>query len=454
MKMYNPKNQDRKGINSEKFSIFMYVMIDKMFGGNNFILIRVLLSVMIVSCLGNISFAQQPEGVAEAMIQKFYTLNQKPLFWFSSDQNIDRATEWLTMIESADHLGIISDKLQSDQIRVALLSNKNLENIYKEQRDRQITGWVLNFMKEIHEGNIRFDFDGVSISRDSIYINELLKLKPSESVSQIVSRLDCQDHDYLVLKQFMNDSIRPKDTVKFKKLVVAMNYRRYLAVNHSSEYIVANIPSAEATYFRNDSLKIKMRAVVGMKSNPSPTIASYFTSIVTFPLWNVPHSISVKEILPKVQKNMDYLEKNDYQVVDTKGRVIDYYKLKWGNYTKNNFPYLFRQATGPRNALGVLKFNLQSPFSIYLHSTNSQSAFARERRFLSHGCIRLEKALELAKALAPDKIDIDELKQGKKNTKSETIKLAQKTAVFITYMPVTVNGEKVSFFSDVYGLIK
>ena len=73
---------------------------------------------------------------------------------------------------------------------------------------------------------------------------------------------------------------------------------------------------------------------------------------------------------------------------------------------------------------------------------------------LSHGCIRLEKAFELAKTLAPDKIDILELKQGKKNTESETIKLARETAVFITYMPVTVNGEKVSFFPDVYGLIK
>ena len=415
---------------------------------------RGLLSILFVGCLITNCFGQLPEIKEEAMVQKFYLLNQKPLFWFSIDKNIKKAIEWLTMIESADHFGIISDKLQSDQVRVMLLSSKNPDSICKDHLDKQITGWVLHFMKELHEGNIGFDYDAVNKCRDSIYIKELLNLKFSESVSQIVSRLDCQDHDYLILKQFLNDSIGPKDTVKFRKLAVAMGYRRYLAVNHSAEYIVANIPSAEATFFRNDSLKLKMRAVVGMKSNPSPTIASYFTTLVTFPLWNVPHSISVKEILPKVQKNPDYLEKNDYQVVDTKGRVIDYSRLVWTNYTKSNFPYLFRQATGPMNALGVLKFNLQSPFSIYLHSTNSPSAFARERRFLSHGCIRLEKAFELAKTLAPDKIDILELKQGKKNTESETIKLARETAVFITYMPVTVNGEKVSFFPDVYGLIK
>ena len=415
---------------------------------------RGLLSILFVGCLITNCFGQLPEIKEEAMVQKFYLLNQKPLFWFSIDKNIKKAIEWLTMIESADHFGIISDKLQSDQVRVMLLSSKNPDSICKDHLDKQITGWVLHFMKELHEGNIGFDYDAVNKCRDSLYINELLNLKPEEPVSQIVSRLDCQDHDYRVLKQFLNDSIGPLDTVKYKKLVVAMNYCRYLAVNHFSEYIVANILSAEAFYYRNDSLKLKMRTIVGMKSNPSPTIASYFTTIVTFPLWNVPHSISVKEILPKAQKNVDYLEKNDFEVVDTKGNVIDDSQLIWENYNRTTFPYLFRQATGPRNSLGVLKFNLESPFSIYLHATNLQSAFARERRFLSHGCIRLEKAFELAKALAPDRIDIRELREGKKNTESKTIRLPNKIGVFILYMPVTLTGDKVTFLPDIYGLIK
>jgi len=103
--------------------------------------------------------------------------------------------------------------------------------------------------------------------------------------------------------------------------------------------------------------------------------------------------------------------------------------------------------------LGVLKFNFQNPFSIFLHSTGQQGAFAKDFRFLSHGCIRLEKPLDLAKALIPDKIDIKELKSGKKNTKSKIIELPHKIPVFIIYMPVKVNGKKVTFLKDVYGLI-
>ena len=427
-----------------------------MFRGNDLIFNRIMLSLLIIGYLVTNSFAQKPENKEEAMVQKFYLRYQKPLFWFSSDKNINKATEWLTMIESADHLGIISDKIQSGQIRAALLSNKNLDDIYKEQRDRQITGWVLNFIKQLQEGNVKFDYDEVNIPRDSLYINQLLDFKPAESVSQIVSRIDCQDHDYLVLKKYLNDSIlgTTMDSVKFKKVVLAMNYKRYFEINHLTEYIVTNIAATEAYYYHNNILRLKMRTVVGRRANQTPTIASYITNIVTFPHWNVPRSIAIKEILPKVQKNENYLEQNNYDVVNGKGRVIDDSELKWKNYTENNFPYFFRQATGPRNSLGVLKFNLQNPFSIFLHSTSWQGAFSKDYRFLSHGCVRLEKPFELAKELLPDKIDIKALKSGKKNTESKTIKLPLKIPVLIIYMPVTVAGNKVILLPDVYGLIK
>jgi murein L,D-transpeptidase YcbB/YkuD len=428
----------------------MFYTINKIYSASK----KGLLSFFLISCCVANCFAQQATLKEDLMVEKFYAINHEPLYWFSSEKNIRRATEWLTMIESADKLGLVSNKLQSDQIRVALLSNNTIDNTYKEQRDKQITGWVLNFIKELQQGNIKFDFDEVSVSRDSVYINQLLNSNPRESVSKIVEQLGCKDHDYMVLEKYLNDSITAKDTLKYKKIVLAMNYRRYLTVNHQPEYIVANILATEARYYRNDFLKIKMRTVVGTKKNPTPVIASYITDIVTFPHWNVPHSIAVRELLPKVQKNENYLEQNNYDVVDAKGKVIDDSELNWKNYNEKNFPYYFRQSTGPGNALGVLKFDLQNPLSIFLHSTSWKGAFAKDFRFLSHGCIRLEKPLELAKALLPDKIDIKELKSRKKNTESKTIKLPHRIPTFIIYMPATVAGKKVTFLPDVYGLIK
>lgn len=309
-------------------------------------------------------------------------------------------------------------------------------------------------MKDLQEGLVHFDFDEVRIPRDSVYANQLLNSKRRESVSEMITKLDCKDPDYLVYKKFLNDSLSSIDTLKSKTIQLAMNYRRYLTQNEPSDYIIANIPETKVKYYQNKQMVLEMKSVVGKKKNPTPTIASYITDIVTFPFWNVPFSIASKELLPKVQKDESYLERNNFEVVDGKGKVIDNSALDWKEYTKKNFPYFFRESTGPNNSLGVLKFNLHNPFSIYLHDTNSKAAFVKDYRFLSHGCVRLEKPLELADLLAGDEIDVPAIKNGKADTKSKIIKLDQKIPVFIIYMPVTVDGKKVTFLKDVYGLVQ
>ena len=415
---------------------------------------KVLLFLFLVSYFITNSFAQQLSGKENILVQKFHTINHETLYWLSSEKNLNKATEWLKQIEAVENPDIIIDKSKCIQIRAKLLGINTKDNILKDTLDQQITGIILNFLKDLQQGNVKFDYDEVSSLRDSIYIDQLLHFQSQESVSSIVSRLECKDHDYMVLKKYLSDSISTIDGLNRKKLVLAMNYRKYFAINHRPEFIVVNIPATDAKYYRNDQLKITMRTVVGMKKHPSPTIASYITNIVTFPHWNVPHSIAVDEILPKVQKSENYLEQNNYEVVNGKGKVIEDSELNWQSYNEKNFPYFFRQSTGSGNALGVLKFNLQNPFSIFLHSTSNKNAFAKDFRFLSHGCIRLQKPLELAKALLPDKIDIKELKGGKKDTESKAIKLSHKLPVYIIYMPVSVVGNKVAFFKDEYRLIQ
>lgn len=390
----------------------------------------------------------------DAMVQNFYANNDSNQFWFSSNNNMKRANEWLDFIDSTNNFGLVSDKVQIERARMALGNSNEIGIELKDTTEQLITGLVLNFIKGLQEGQVHFDFDEVRIPRDSVYANQLLNSKRSESVAEMIARLECKDPDYLVYKKFLNDSITTNDTLKSKAILLAMNYRRYLTQNEHSDYIIANIPETMVRYYQNKQLVLEMKSVVGKKKNPTPTIASYITDIVTFPFWNVPFSIASKELLPKVQKDESYLERNNFEVVDGKGKVIDDTDLNWADYTNKNFPYFFRESTGPNNSLGVLKFNLGNPFSIYLHDTNSKGGFAKDYRFLSHGCVRLEKPAELAALLAGDEIDIQALKSGKADTKSKIIKLDQKIPVFIIYMPVTVDGEKVTFLKDVYGLIQ
>ncbi|HAG15512.1 MAG TPA: hypothetical protein DCG69_03175 [Bacteroidales bacterium] len=425
---------------------------------NSSVLIKILLPFFLFSCLIMTSCKPQSELIEvtseDPMVRKFYTLHHESLYWFSSGKNIRKAKEWLKVLEMANSFGLDAHKLQIDQIRLALSNRIGIESSLKAQTDQQITGLILNFIKELQEGVIHFDYDEVRVLRDSVYVYQLIDSKKHSSVFEFISQIESKDQDYLVLKKFLNDSLTTADTLKYKTVVRAMNYRRYLTINHQSEYVLVNIPTAEAEYYNNNLLVLKMRTVPGKKKNQTPTIASYITSIVTFPSWNVPHTIAVKEILPKVQIDKTYLELHNFEVVDAKGNAMDDEDLIWENYTERNFPYFFRQSTGASNSLGLIKFDLENPFSIYLHATNWQGAFEKEYRFLSHGCIRLEKPFELADALLRSMIDIQELKDGKKNTESTIIDLPTKVQVFLIYVPVTVVEENVVFLPDVYDLIK
>lgn len=417
-----------------------------------------ILFIILSGCFFAISCVPKPTPMKivseDPMVKNFYAINSDNQFWFSSNKNIKTANEWLDAIELASNFGLVSDKNQIEQIREALSEKNKTDIVIKEAADQQLTGLVLNFIKELQEGSVHFDFDGVSIPRDSVYASQLLNSNPSESVSNLIARLECKDPDYMVYKKFLNDSLTANDTLKYKTVLLAMNYRRYISINGQSEYVVANIPTTEVEYFKNDKPALQMRSVAGKKKNPTPTIASYITNIVTFPFWNVPFSIASKELLPKVQADETYLERNNFEVVDAKGNVVDDYDLNWADYTAKTFPYFFRESTGPNNSLGVLKFNLENPFSIFLHDTNSKGGFARDSRFLSHGCIRLEKPVKLADLLADGKIDTTLLKTGVKNTESKIIELEKKIPVFIIYMPVKIVEGKVVFLKDVYGLIK
>ncbi len=227
------------------------------------------------------------------------------------------------------------------RVRTAMLTKNIRSKISKANTDKQITRLVLSFIEELQEVSAPFEYDEVSKPRpDSVYIYQLMNSKDKGPVSKIVSEFDCHDSDYQVLKKFLKDSITDKNSLKYKSLVLSMNYLKYISANRQPEYIVANIPETKVQYYLDNQSKLSMKSVVGKKKNHTPTIASYITDIVTFPFWNVPFSIASKELLPKVQKDESYLERNNFEVVDAKGNVVD--------EAESNFPERYIRANSIR----------------------------------------------------------------------------------------------------------
>jgi murein L,D-transpeptidase YcbB/YkuD len=136
-------------------------------------------------------------------------------------------------------------------------------------------------------------------------------------------------------------------------------------------------------------------AVVGGRKHPSPQIVAKIVSIDANPTWTVPASIIKKELAPKLRRNPNYLVREHIRVLDARGHEIDPRKLRRLSGARAA-SFIFRQDPGPKNSLGSIRISMPNKEQVYMHDTPRKELFERDYRFLSHGCVRVKGAYDLA----------------------------------------------------------
>lgn len=248
-------------------------------------------------------------------------------------------------------------------------------------------------------------------------------------------------------------------TERIKELQSSLNVFRWLnCYRQSKKIVVVNVPSANLFLYAGDSVLLSSRMVVGKPATPTPTLSSRITELVMFPYWTVPHKIATRELLPAIKKSIPYLEAGNYQVLDKGGSILDPYKIDWKTLNTKNFPYTIRQMNGCDNSLGIMKLNFYSPYDVYLHDTPWKNFFSYNKRYFSHGCMRVEEAAALAKAVLPERADqISELAATciAPSGKPLTMQLNESVPVFVLYQIAWPdNAGTIRFFEDTYHKIK
>jgi L,D-transpeptidase YcbB len=243
--------------------------------------------------------------------------------------------------------------------------------------------------------------------------------------------------------------------VRLEELKQALNTTRWLScLKQSQKVIVVNIPSANLLVYDHGNVILESRIIAGKKLTPTPTLCSKVTEVILYPYWMVPYKIATKELLPSIKRNIGYLDAGNYQVVNSKGQVINPYKINWQLFSTTYFPYTIRQSTGCDNALGLVKLNFYNPYSVYLHDTPTKSLFSLNKRYFSHGCMRVEKAMELAHlVLKNNAIAIDTLEEKGclRNQSPISVPADEIIPVFVLYNVAWMNGKgKIGFYEDIY----
>jgi len=208
-------------------------------------------------------------------------------------------------------------------------------------------------------------------------------------------------------------------------LAVNLERRRWLDRAPPATRIDVNTAAAELHYFKDGTEKDRRKVVVGQPDWETPELGSPIARLVANPPWTVPESIAKEEILPK---GAAYMAKEN--IVMKNGKLV--------------------QQPGPKSALGLVKFDMINNQQIYLHDTPAKALFASTQRHASHGCSRVENAVEFARLLAQDDGKLEAFDKAMATKEETPVELSNKIPVRLLYHSAYVDGGRVVFRTDPY----
>jgi len=243
-----------------------------------------------------------------------------------------------------------------------------------------------------------------------------------------------------------------------RKIIINMERWRWLPHSLNGKRIFVNIAGFQLFGATDEQVQIRMPVIVGKKYHETPVFTGMMKYLVINPYWNIPDSIAVKEIVPHMIHNPNYLREKHIRIFrgwSENAPQIDPATINWLTIGKGIKRYRLRQDAGPTNALGRIKFIFPNPYHVYLHDTPARQLFKRSNRSFSHGCIRVSRPLDLAVYVLKNMkkhLDKEQLQQLIDTGKRKVILLDRRIPVHVLYRTVRVTPKGTTFFyPDIYG---
>ena len=243
---------------------------------------------------------------------------------------------------------------------------------------------------------------------------------------------------------------------RVEQLELNLERWRWLPKDLGRRHIIVNIAAYELEVVDADSVVLSMRVVVGRPYDRTPVLSDTMRYIVLNPYWHVPRNIATDELLPKLKRAPSYLARYKMRVFpasDDDAREVDPATINWSAITPNHFPFQLRQDPGPRNALGRIKFMFLNKYHVYLHDTPAGALFAEAQRDFSHGCIRIQRPIDLAVYLLQDPLwDRDAVLLALDDAVDRTVPLPQPIPIHLLYWTAWAAADgTIQFRRDIHG---
>jgi murein L,D-transpeptidase YcbB/YkuD len=343
----------------------------------------------------------------KASVVNYYQRFGSDFIWTKRNEPTAFADSMVLLIRDALYYGFYPERYHINELRTP---DKNSSDDVLIRNELLMTDAFLCFVADLKFGLLE---SNKSDEVDSLQVDLLNKLITHGNLKNIVKSQEPVFKGYESLKRglaVMLDSLKTTghDSVDVADWIrlISINLERWRTENAdlSQRHIFINIPSYMLEVMEHDSSILSSRIIVGLPEKETPIISSVVECFTIYPYWHVPRKIAIEEFLPVIKNDVAFIERNHFDVLDRKGKVLEPDSVEWSKFHKNYFPVVLRQREGAENALGVIKFIFDNPHAVYLHDTNAKRLFRNKERALSHGCIRMERAVELAHYLVTETI--------------------------------------------------
>ncbi len=228
--------------------------------------------------------------------------------------------------------------------------------------------------------------------------------------------------------------------------------RSLAAQTRGRRYILVNIPAYELQAVTNGRLDLSSAVVVGKPATPTPEVTAAVRAVDFMPYWNVPQSIAQRALIPAVQKDPAYLDRERIRVfAGYGGAELNSTQVNWRAPQGDRL--FFRQDPGPFNALGLIRLDMPNQHTVYMHDTPLKKLFKFYLRPYSAGCVRVQKIQELTLWLlsAVGGWDAVRLTDALQAGQQQTIPLPQPVPVHFVYVSAWATGAgDAQFRMDIY----
>lgn len=374
--------------------------------------------------------APQIAPPADLGVEAFYgTRNEAPL-WLKDETGRAAAARIAALLRDAKIDGLADGSTLADKIDAAI-------KVGTPADDKVISAAWVHYVRTLNGPIEEVSYGDPERKPKSLSAVAILHAAAAApSLSEHVERTAAVNPLYRALRTAALQSSTPDD------LQAAESLRHLRLLPATGRAILVDISSAQLMMLEDGQVVDTMKVVVGKAGSPTPQLAGTIHYVTVNPYWHILDEVVQRKVAPVVLKRgVSYLKAARYETVSdwTKSEPVDPATIDWKAVKEGSQKVFIRQRPGANNMMGAMKFSFENDQDIFLHDTPHRELFAKAKRNYSLGCVRLERAADLARWLLKGDLPAST------DTAEHHLQLAEGVSVYLLNLPATVRDGQLAF---------